>query len=297
MHGGTKARESFDAWVRVGSYVPPHQSRLLCNDGGGDLADLDKLTPDEYRARYESLQAAARARAAGVPKLPPAEDIADSSIIKRELIPRGWYVAFRLSRGDAMRIANPAGTPGAALFFWNARDVSERYNAGDTVKLQWTTNLTAGRVLFSDMGRVMASIIADSGAGHDSIIGPNTPVQSGAGRNGRDNLRLGAAKFGLTRQDVGPALSLFSSISTDAQGVFHYNGAPPSGAMVSLRAEMDLLVVLSNTPHPLSGVAQATGPIELVTYHAPAPSGDDLCRNFTEEAKRGFINNAEVSAS
>ncbi len=260
------------------------------------MADLDKLTPDQYRARYEALQAAARARATTAPKLPPPDEIAESSIIKREMIPPGWYLAFRLNRGDAMRITNPNGTQGAALFFWNAQDVSERYNAGDTVKLQWTTNLTTGRVLFSDMGRVMASIIADSGAGHDSIIGPNTPAQTGAGRNGRDNLRLAAAKFGLTRQDVGPAISLFSSISTDAQGVFHYDGAPPAGGMVTLRAEMDLLVALSNTPHPLSGVAQATGPVEIVTYHAPAPAADDLCRNFTEEAKRGFINNKEVFA-
>jgi len=269
----------------------------LCNDGGGELADLDKLTPEQYRARYEALQAAARARAVNAPKSPPPEQIADSSIIKRESIPPGWYVAFRLRRGDAMRIANPSGTPGAALFFWNGLDVSERYNAGDTVKLQWTTNLTTGRVLFSDMGRVMASITADSGAGHDSIIGPNTPAQTGTGRNGRDNLRLAAAKFGLTRQDVGPAISLFSSISTDDAGVFHYNGAPPAGAMVTLRAEMDLFVALSNTPHPLSGAVQSTGEIELVTYHAPPPPADDLCRNFTEEAKRGFINNTDGFAS
>ncbi len=260
------------------------------------MADLDRLTPEQYRARYEVLQAAARARATTAPKLPPPA-ISEASIIKRESIPPGWYVACRLRMGDGLQISNPGGTPGAALFFWNAADVSERYNAGDTVKLQWTTNLTTGRVLFSDMGRVMASIIADSGAGHDSIIGPNTAAQTGAGRNGRDNLRLAAAKFGLTRQDLGPAISLFSSISTDDAGVFHYNGAPPSGAMITLRAEMDLLVALSNTPHPLSGITQATAPIELVTYHAPTPDDDDLCRNFTEEAKRGFINNAEACAS
>lgn len=283
--------------VCVSSYsCPTRRSKYLCNDGGGELIDLDKLTPEQYRARYEALQAAARARAASTVMVPSIEDIADSNIIKRETIPPGWYVALRLKCGDAIRITTRTGTPGAGLFFWNAADTSERYNAGDTVKLQWTTNLTTGRVLFSDMGRVMASIIADTGAGHDSIIGPNTPAQTGTGRNGRDNLRLAAAKFGLTRQDVGPALSLFSSISTDAQGVFQYNGAPPAGAMIILRAEMDLLVALSNTPHPLSGVTQATGPVEFLTYHAPVPGDDDLCRNFTAEAKRGFINNTEVNA-
>ena len=194
-------------------------------------------------------------------------------------------------------MTNPAGTPGAALLLWNADDVSERYNSGDTVKLQWTTNLTTGRVLFSDMGRVLASITADSGAGHDSIIGANSAVQAGAGRNGRENLRLAAAKFGMTRQDVGPCISLFSSISTDEQGRFHFNGNPPPGAFVELRAEMNLLVALSNTPHAISPVSASTGPIEFVIYHAPPPGPEDLCRHFTADAVRGFINTDEVFAS
>jgi len=252
------------------------------------MLDLDHLTPEQYRARYVALQEAARARAraAAVAAVPPDAAIPERAILKRESIPPGWYVALRLARGDAIRINNPTGTPGAALFLWNADDVSERYNAGDTAKLQWTTNFGAGRVLFSDMGRVLAAITADSGAGHDTILGPNTPAQTGAGRNGRDNLRLAAAKFGLTRRDLGPAISLFSSVRTDAEGRFHYKGAPPAGAMVELRAEMNLLLALSNTPHALAPPV-ATGPIDYAIYHAD-PS--ELCRNFSEEAVRGFEN-------
>jgi urea carboxylase-associated protein 2 len=256
------------------------------------MLDLDQLTPDQYRARYVALQEAARQRAASPPALTAIAALAATTIRKTETLPPGGYVALRLKRFDVLRITNSAGTPGAALFLWNADDVSERYNAGDTVKLQWTTNLTTGRVLFSDMGRVLASITADSGAGHDSIIGPNTPAQTGAGRNGRDNLRLAAAKFGLTRQDLGPALSLFSKIATDAAGCFQYHGAPPAGAVVELRAEQNLLVALSNTPHALSPVTQATGPLEIAVAHVP-PAADDLCRHFTPEAERGFINTDE----
>lgn len=256
------------------------------------MLDLDKLTPEEYRARYLALQEAARKRAATPPATPGILPLPDQTVRKTESIPAGCYVALRLKRFDVIRITNISGTPGTALFLWNADEVSERYNAGDTVKLQWTTNLTTGRVLFSDMGRVLASITADSGAGHDSIIGPNTPAQTGAGRNGRDNLRLAAAKFGLTRQDVGPALSLFSKIGTDDDGRFHYHGAPPAGAMVELRAEQNLLLALSNTPHALSPVTDATGPIEFAIAHIP-PADDDLCRHFTAEAERGFINTDE----
>ncbi len=253
------------------------------------MLDLDKLSPEQYRARYQALQEAARARAASPPAIPPIAPLEPASIHKTETIPPGCYVALRLKRFDVIRISNPAGTPGAGLFLWNADDVSERYNAGDTVKLQWTTNLTTGRVLFSDMGRVLAAITADTGAGHDSIIGPNTPAQAGTARNGRDNLRLAAAKFGLTRQDLGPAISLFSSIATDDDGRIRYLGPPPPACLVELRAEQNLLVALSNTPHALSPITEATGPIEIAITHAP-PGAGDLCRNFTEEAVRGFQN-------
>jgi uncharacterized protein len=254
------------------------------------MLDLDKLTPGEYRARYLALQEAARARAASPSALPGIAPLPD--VRKTETIPPGCYVALRLKRFDIIRITNTSATAGVALFMWNADDVSERYNAGDTVKLQWTTSLTTGRVLFSDMGRVLASITADTAPGHDSIIGPNTPAQAGAGRNGRDNLRLAAAKFGLTRQDVGPALSLFSKVVADDHGRLHYSGAPPAGAMVEFRAEQNLLVALSNTPHALSPVQAANGPIEIAIAHRP-PAADDLCRHFTPEAERGFINTDE----
>jgi urea carboxylase-associated protein 2 len=259
------------------------------------IRNLDSLTPEQYRARYEALQDAARALAAAPPAVPPPAEIVENAVVKRETLPPGAYVALRVRRGDALRIKNPSGTPGAALFLWNADETSERYNAGDTVKLQWTTNFTTGRLLFSDMGHVLASITADTGAGHDGILGPNTPAHGE--RNGRDNLRLAAAKFGMTKRDVGPCLMLFSAVSTDGEGRFHYRGAPPPGAMIELRAEMNLLVALSNTPHPLSPQQTATGPIALCIYHAAPAGADDLARNFSQEAKRGFINtDAEYAA-
>jgi uncharacterized protein len=260
------------------------------------MLDLDKLTPEQYRARYETLQAKARARASAPKPVTKFAEIALEDVVSQDDIPPGWYVYLRLRKGAALRILNSSGTPGTAFFMWNADETSERYNAGDTAKLQWTTNFTTGRVLFSDMGRVMASIIADTGAGHDTITGPNSPAQ-GTGRNGRDNLRAAAAKFGLARRDVGPAISLFSPMAVDEQGCMRWRGNPPAGAMLELRAEMNLLVALSNTPAALSPVQEATGPVSYTIWHAPATAPDDLCRNFTDEAMRGFINTDGFFAS
>ena len=112
------------------------------------MLDLNKLTAAQHRARYAALQQAARARAER--PAPPTEDfILDAGMIKNtETIPPGAYIALRLRRFDVIRITNSAGSPGAALFLWNAEEPSERYNAGDTVKLQWTTKLTTGRGRF-----------------------------------------------------------------------------------------------------------------------------------------------------
>ncbi len=279
------------------SQIAPKDRRLKLTIGCDmtELQDLDRLTPAQYRVRYEALQAAARALAAAPPAVPAPGEIGEADVVRRPSLPAGAYVGLRIARGGAIRITNPAGTPGAALFLWNADETSERYNAGDTVKLQWTTNFTAGRVLFSDMGRVMASITADSGAGHDSLLGANNAVTAKGGRNGVENLRLAAAKFGLTKRDVGACISLFSLVRTDAAGRFAFT-PPPAGAMVELRAEMNLLVALSNTTHVLSPIQAATGPLDICVYHGPPAGPDDFARNFSAEAKRGFQNTDEGCA-
>lgn len=253
------------------------------------MLDLNNLTPEQYRERYLALQENARARASTLPDLSTPPMISSDSVIVRETIPPGWYAPIRLRRGEALYIENPEGTPGVSLFMWNADDPSERYNAGDTVKLQWTTLLGGGRVLFSDMGRVLVAIIADSGAGCDPILGPSTPATAGGARNGRDNLRNAAAKFGLSRRDVGPSLTLFAPMRVDTEGRPHLASSPPREAFVALRAEMNLFVAISNTPHPLADPV-ATGPILLTRFPAPEADIDDPCRTLTEEAARGYEN-------
>lgn len=253
------------------------------------MLDLNRLTPEQYRERYLALQANARARASALPGLTAPPAIAPDAVISRETVPPGWYAPLRLRRGEALHVENPDGTPGVSVFLWNADDPSERYNAGDTVKLQWTTLLGGGRVLFSDMGRVLAGIVAASADGCDPILGPSTPATAGAARNGRDNLRNAAAKFGLSRRDVGPSLTLFAPMRVDAAGIPGLAASPPPGAFVTLRAEMNLLVAVSNTPHPLAA-PEATGPIVLTRFRAPPAGPDDPCRTLTEEAARGYEN-------
>lgn len=260
------------------------------------MTQLDAQTPEQHRQRYAALRSHARARATKLPALPPPA-LALADIVRREEIPGGWYDTFRLRRGQALRLVNTAGNPGVSALLWNADDTSERYNLGDTLKLQWTARLAGGRVLFSDMGRVLASITADSGGRHDALVGGSTAASNerqygdATLRNSAANFRLAAGKLGMGVRDVPPCLTFFAAVSVDAEGRFQWQGGSRPGECVDLRAEMNLLVAVSNCPHPLApGPEFAPGPVEVVVWTPPLVAGDDPCRHFGEEAARGFEN-------
>ena len=269
------------------------------------MVSLDQQTPAQHRQRYFELKAQARetaqARPAGRAAVAQPE-LDTGRVIHRETIPGGWYWTTRLERGQALRIVNTHGTPGVSALFWNADDTAERYNQGDTVKLQWTALLTAGHVLFSDMGRVLVSIIADSSGHHDALVGGSTPGSNqrkygdaalrSTLRNTADNFRLAAGKHGMSRRDVPPCITFFAGLRADEAGRLHWQaGAAKPGDAVDLRAEMNVLVALSNCPHPLSpGSTFDPAPVEAVVWQAPPPAADDVCRHFGEEAGRGFEN-------
>ena len=262
------------------------------------MTQLDEQTPEQHRQRYAELRRRARARSTTAPAAPPPPALSDADVVRRETIPGGWYNAFRVRRGQALRLVNTAGNPGVSVLLWNADDTSERYNLGDTLKLQWTARLGAGRVLFSDMGRVLAAITADSCGRHDALLGGSTPASNqrqygDAGlRSTAANFRLTAGKLGMGVRDVPPCITFFAAVSVDADGGLRWQeGVARPGDCIDLRAEMNLLVAVSNCPHPLApGPAFAPGPIEVVVWTPPPPAADDLCRSFSEEAARGFEN-------
>lgn len=243
-------------------------------------------TPEFYRRRYEELKAKGRAGAASPPPVTP-EQLPPALVLGEETVPAGCYWSTRLARGEALRIANPHATPGVSITFWNAGDTSERFNHGDSVKLQWTVRLGAGRLLMSDMGRVLLSIIGEADAHPDAVLGGCVP--QGDRRNARDNLAAAAGKHGLSARDVGSVMNFFAPVATDAQGRFAWmDGLLRPGARVDLRAEMNLILALSNTPHPL---APPIAPQAIVaTRWRPAALQDDVCRTATQEAVRAFEN-------
>jgi hypothetical protein len=158
--------------------------------------------------------------------------------------------------------------------------------------------------LYSDMGRVLASVTADTCGWHDTITGHTTAaivadrwgaVSYQQARNdwrpsARDQLVIELAKRGLGERDLVGNVNFFSKVAVRDEGelafVADHSGA---GAQVTLRFELDALVVLAAVPHPLDpSTAWSPRPVRLVVEAADPAAADDPVRLACPENERGF---------
>ena len=164
----------------------------------------------------------------------------------------------------------------------------------DTVKVQWTAAVRRGRVILSDMGRVMLSIVEDTSGAHDALMGGSVPEPRSSDaaepRSTRENFVAATAKLGLQRRDIPPCISFFAPVIVDGAGRFQWQEERKRpGDFVDLRAEMDLLVVISNCPHPLRPGSLSEWPsIEVIRHRGRTYASADPCRNAGPEAQRAF---------
>ncbi|BAU72996.1 urea amidolyase associated protein UAAP1 [Metapseudomonas furukawaii] len=223
-----------------------------------------------------------------------------------ETVPGGGHTSFVLKRGQQLRLTDLEGGANVSLLLLNAHEKSERLNLPDSLKCQHTAKLTAGHCLYSDMGRVLAAITADTCGWHDSFggvlnaeevrekygIGRYQELRNGFFRNGVDNLLVELGKWDLGLADLLMCLNLFSKVRVDADGGFHFEpGNSQAGDYVELYAPMDTLVVLTALQHPLDpNPAYAPRPVRLSWQQVQSDGITLLCRTSRPENGRGFHN-------
>ena len=191
----------------------------------------------------------------------------------------GRYTTMTLARGTRVRLRDTQGDACVHALLYRAGALHERLNIADTVKVPWQAYPGAGHPLLSDAGRLMATIVADTSARHDALTGATTlegnTARYGAGTAhsaspaARELLTLGALKGGLGPRDVAPSLSLFKGVSVDPSGSITFTGSAGPAA-VELLLQMDAVLVLANTAHPLDPRAGFTGTaVDIVAWHSP----------------------------
>jgi urea carboxylase-associated protein 2 len=226
------------------------------------------------------------------------------SVVVSETLRGGQTWSRVLRRGQRITLTDLEGGAAVAALFFNADDPTERYNMPDTLKAQHIARLTEGFVLYSDMGRVLCSVTRDTLGWHDTITGHGTHAHNEARygqssyqtlrnewhKNTRDNFLVELGKHDLGKRDLGPNVNFFVKVAADLDGTLAWvpDHSKP-GSSVELRAELNTLLVLSNTPHPLDPRTEYAPPPVLVEVRAGAPAGpEDPCRLSRPENQRGF---------
>ena len=220
----------------------------------------------------------------------------------------GGHWSLRVRRGLQMTLTDISGNGNLGMLFYNPENLLERYNAPDTLKCQHTFKLTQGHCLYSDMGRIFASMTGDTIGWHETVCGnshaSHISEKWGARdyqndrnqwhQNGNDAFLVELAKYGLGRADMAANINFFSKVTSNEQGDLQLaEGNSPAGSQITLRFEMDTLVLLHSCPHPLNSASHYPRHEIGIALSAAAPvTEDDECKNACAENQRGFANNA-----
>lgn len=217
-----------------------------------------------------------------------------------------------ISRGKRLRLTDLEGGANVSMLLYNALERNERYNMPDTLKGQHIFYLRAPYCLHSDMGRLLASITADSVGWHDTVCGHSDAARVLAKygehnyqqarndwyRNGRDCFLIELAKWGLGKKDLVPNLNWFSKVVADEAGKLSFvPGHSKAGDVVELRFEIDTLVVLNTCQHPFDpDPVYRPRPVKLEVIAGELPAPDDPSFTVRPENLRAWENNETYHA-
>ncbi|MEZ5774249.1 MAG: DUF1989 domain-containing protein [Hyphomicrobiaceae bacterium] len=184
--------------------------------------------------------------------------MSDRTIVHDEVVPARRPWSRVIAKGEHLRIVDLEGRQAVDFLVYNAADPTERYFHPNTIKKAGTILLTTGHVLYSDYANPLMTIVGDTFGGHDTIGGccskwSNRMLYGVANTGCRENFLEALAAHGLGWRDIVPNINWFMSVPVGAAGEAAIAlGASKAGDHVELRAEMDVLAVISNCPQVLN---------------------------------------------
>ncbi|MCG8091425.1 MAG: urea carboxylase-associated family protein [Candidatus Thiodiazotropha endolucinida] len=191
----------------------------------------------------------------------------------------GDYFIGILKAGETLRILDLEGNQAADTLFYSADNPAERYSAMDTIREQGNVYLTTGSKLRSNENNVMLEVVADTCGRHDTLGGAcatesNTvryDLEKRCMHACRDSWMLAVAEhseYGISKRDITHNINFFMNVPVTAEGGLTFeDGISAPGKYVELRAEMDVIVLLSNCPqlnNPCNGYNPT--PIECLIW-------------------------------
>jgi uncharacterized protein len=201
----------------------------------------------------------------------------------RQTIPAGAYWMHVVKAGETLRLVDVEGNQAADTLFFNADNPSERYSATDTMREQRNVYIGTGTVIRSDLCRPMLTVTADTVGRHDTLGGAcatesNTvryALEKKTMHACRDSYLLAISEneqYGLSKRDIAHNINFFMNVPvTPAGGLTFTDGVSAPGKYVEMRAEMNVIVLISNCPQ-LNNPCNAYNPtpIEVLIWNKGA---------------------------
>jgi uncharacterized protein len=212
-------------------------------------------------------------------------------VIYRQVIPAGEPWIHEIRRGQYFRIVDLHGNQAVDTLFYNAHDYADRYSAQDTIRTQANLYLTAGTRLISTGGSVLLTIVADTCGRHDTLGGACSN-ESNMVRYAIDKRYMHACRssflqaaiewgHGMDKRDIASNINFFMNVPVTPEGGLTFeDGISKPGKYVEMRAETDVLALISNCPqlnNPCNGYHPT--PVEVLVWQArgtdvPPPATD-----------------------
>jgi urea carboxylase-associated protein 1 len=198
-----------------------------------------------------------------------------------EVLPAGEPWIHVVNKGQIFRIEDIGGNQAVDTLFYNAHDITERYSATGTIGRQKNIYLTTGTEIMSNLGNSMLTIIADTCGRHDTLGGA-CATESNTVRYALEKKYMHACRqsflraiadsdFGIEKRDITHNINFFMNVPVTPQGKLTFeDGISEAGKYVEMRAEMDVIVLISNCPQ-LNNPCNAYNPtpVRLLVWDAP----------------------------
>lgn len=156
---------------------------------------------------------------------------------------------------ETLRITDLHGQQAVDFLCYDASDPGDRYSAANTIKVQGNAYIGQGTVLYSDSGTPLLTVVADTLGRHDTIYGccsnPNNLLRYGVHTTEScySNFLRELATHKLDRGAIVGNVNFFMQVPVEVDGIAGIAAdVSAPGSYVDLRAERDVLVVLSNCP-------------------------------------------------
>ena len=178
-------------------------------------------------------------------------------VVLDEVVPARAPWTAVVKRGQTLRIVDLEGNQAVDFLMYAQADDAERYSAQDTIAAQGNIFLRTGSVLMSNEGRPMA-VVTETAVEYHDTIGGACSCESNTLRYGHhtksqhacvENFLQGNARFGRGKRDMVSNINWFMNVPVEADGALGIvDGISAPGLFVDMRAEMDVVVVVSNCP-------------------------------------------------